>query len=145
VRQFGDEKDRIVPFVRRATDYGTQSSRRESLAIQVKVLGQDARIPGAPRSSHKTGDQVGKDSRQNQLSPSFPSAELEDAADFLQVSRQGDRAGDDVEQDVPLPRASPTLSRAYYHQRTWAQDFPQTLVSVAAEPKLNGDLFDLNA
>ena len=60
-----DQKDRIVPLVRPATNHGAQSGRRESLAIHVEVFGQDAGIPGASRSRHETGNQVGKNPRQN--------------------------------------------------------------------------------
>ena len=54
----------------------------------MKVLGHDARIPGATRGSHKAGDQVRENAGRNNFA-SVPPAELKYVADFLQVGRNG--------------------------------------------------------
>ena len=91
-----------VAAVRGLADHRAQSHGREGLAAKVEVLGDDAGVPGASGGRYETGDQVGKDSRQEQLSPALHPLQAIDVADFFQVGGNGAGPGDDVEQDVPL-------------------------------------------
>src|SRR6267143_116465 len=68
----------------------------------MKILRNDACVPRATRGGYHAGDEIRKNSRQDEVAPAIPGAEAVDLRGFLEVSGNGHGAGDDVEEDVPL-------------------------------------------
>ena len=62
----------------------------------------DAGVPGAAARRDRAGHIIGEDSRKDDLPPPSPAANPEARRCFLEIVRKGARAGDDVEEDVPL-------------------------------------------
>src|SRR5215469_17055361 len=98
----GSEKEIEVAAVAGLADGCSQPDRRVDPTLEMEVFGNDAGVPSATGSGNQSGDQVRKDSREDQLSPAGQTVESKDGAAFLQVRRDGDCAGDNVKQDVPL-------------------------------------------
>ena len=76
------------------------------------VLGKHRGIPRTARGRHHAGDEIGKDAGKNQRGPALPAREVVERSSLAQVRGDGHRAGDHVEEDVPL--------RAEQHQRDGA-------------------------
>src|SRR6516165_4162373 len=72
------------------------------MALKTEVFRDDAGVPGPAGCCDKTRNKEWKDSRQQQPAPPLHSAQAKYVADFFEVSRQGHRPGNDIEQDVPL-------------------------------------------
>src|SRR6267143_3614275 len=68
----------------------------------MKILRNDACVPRAARGGYHAGDEIRKNSRQDEVAPAIPGAEAIDLRGFLEVGGNGHGAGDDVEEDVPL-------------------------------------------
>src|SRR5467141_2457553 len=68
----------------------------------MKILRNDACVPRAIRGGYHAGDEIRKNSRQDEVAPAIPGAEAVDLRGFLEVGGNGHGAGDDVEEDVPL-------------------------------------------
>ena len=83
-------------------DRGFEADGCVDVALEVEVLGYDARIPCAARCRHQARHQVGEDAWHDQLFPALDPFEPENRAALLQVRRDRDSASDDVKQDVPL-------------------------------------------
>ena len=98
----GSEEQIEVAAVGGLTDGGAEASGGVDVALEVEVLGYDARIPCAAGCRHQASHQVGKDAWQDQLFPALDPFEPENRAALLQVRRDRDCACDDVKQDVPL-------------------------------------------
>ena len=54
-----------------------KSDRRVGVVLQAEILGDDAGVPCAARRRDQSGDQVGKDPRQDQRPPALPALKLE--------------------------------------------------------------------
>src|SRR5882762_7673614 len=68
----------------------------------MKILRNDACVPRAVRGGYHAGDDIRKNSQQDEVAPAIPGAEAIDLRGFLEVRGNGHCAGDDVEEDVPL-------------------------------------------
>ena len=68
-------------------DLRAQSLGLQRSIFQVKVLRDDAGVPGAAGGGDQAGHQVRKNSRQNHNLPPLPSGESEEPGDLLQVGR----------------------------------------------------------
>src|SRR6266404_6349148 len=68
----------------------------------MKILRNDACVPRAARGGYHAGDEIRKNSRQDEVAPAIPGAEAVDLRGFLEVRGNSHGAGDDVEEDVPL-------------------------------------------
>src|SRR5258707_15752789 len=68
----------------------------------MKILRNDACVPRATRGGYHAGDEIRKNSRQDEVAPAIPGAEAVDLRGFLEVRGKGHGPGDDVEEDVPL-------------------------------------------
>src|SRR5271165_3869456 len=83
-------------------DGSAQTNCSVRLVLQPKVLGDDASVPRAPGSGDQTGDEIRKDSGQNESAPALAAFELEQVRRFSQIGRNRHGARDYVEQNVPL-------------------------------------------
>ena len=68
----------------------------------MKIFRDDAGVPGAARCGHQAGDEIRKNSRQEEITPAIPRAEAVDLRGLLEVRGNGHGPGDDVEEDIPL-------------------------------------------
>lgn len=73
----GGKKKLEVAGVGSLADGGSQSNGCVNVSLQLGVFRYDARIPGTARGCHETGDEIRKDSRQDQLLPACDSGEPE--------------------------------------------------------------------
>ena len=80
----------------------------QHLAFEGHVLGDDAGVPRAARRRHPAGDQVRETRPADRATEALPAVQAVAARRLAQIGGDGHRAGDDVEQDVPL--------RAQQHQ-----------------------------
>jgi hypothetical protein len=60
------------------------------LAMKPEVLCDEAGIPYSARCGHEPSDQIGKDSRQNQLAPTLDCTEAKHVANLLEIGRMAD-------------------------------------------------------
>ena len=68
----------------------------------MEIFRDDAGVPRAARGRNHSGDEIGKNSGEDQVAPAIETAESKDVGDFFQIRGNGHSAGDDVEQNVPL-------------------------------------------
>ena len=59
----GPEQHREISCIRRAADDGAETGDCECLSSEMKVFGNDARVPGTTRSCHEARNQIRKNSR----------------------------------------------------------------------------------
>src|SRR5712664_1746097 len=85
-----------------AADGAAEAGGRNDSALEMKIFRDDAGVPGAARSGHHSGDEIGKNAGQDEVTPAVPGAEAVNLRGFLEVRGDGHGAGDDVEEDVPL-------------------------------------------
>src|SRR6267143_693798 len=85
-----------------AADGAAEAGGRNDAALEMKIFRDDAGVPGAARCGHQAGDEIRKNSRQDEITPAIPRTEAVDLRGFLEVRGNGHGAGDDVEEDVPL-------------------------------------------
>ena len=68
----------------------------------MKVLGDDGGVPRAAGGCDHASDEVREDSREDEPGPTLPASEFVNGCSLLEVGRDGDSAGNDVKEDVPL-------------------------------------------
>ena len=90
-------------------DVGAEPVRVQLGVAPARRLRDDRGVPGPARGGDGARHVVGEHARQDDPAPPQPAAHPEVARRLLQVAGERRRAGDDVEQDVPL--------RAEDHQR----------------------------
>src|SRR5216684_4477267 len=85
-----------------AADGAAKTRRRNNPSLEMKIFRDDAGVPRSARCRHQARYEIRKYSRQDQVTPAIPGAEAVDLRRFLEVGRNGQRTGDDVEENVPL-------------------------------------------
>src|SRR5438552_7834062 len=71
----------------RLTDRRAQSGRRERLAAILHVFGDDAGVPRSAHRGYPTGQEAGKDGRQDEFLPAMPPGESRQPRYFPQLTR----------------------------------------------------------
>src|SRR5437879_11646505 len=77
------EQDVEAAGVAGAADGAAEAGGRNDSALEMKIFRDDAGVPGAARCGHQAGDQVRKNSRQDEITPAIPRTEAVDLRDFL--------------------------------------------------------------
>src|SRR5208283_2480350 len=85
-----------------AADGAAQPGGFHDFPLKMKIFRDDTGIPRAARRGDHSGDEVGKNSREDEVTPAIETAKSENVGDFFQIRGNGHSAGDDVEEDVPL-------------------------------------------
>src|SRR5581483_1448410 len=91
-----------VPRICRTADSSAKSHGRVNVSFEMEIFRNDAGIPSSARCCNQSSSQVRKDAGKDKPSPSCHRAKFEYCGDFLQVTGDGNRARDHIEENVPL-------------------------------------------
>src|SRR5437762_5881144 len=85
-----------------AADLRAKAVRGEDLSLEVHVLGNDTRVPRPARRRHPAGHEIREDGRKIERQKAEAKAHAIAARGLAEIAGDRHRAGDDVEEDVPL-------------------------------------------
>ena len=91
-----------VALLRRLRDIGADAMRGDRLVLPLDIFGDDRGVPGAARSGDGAGEIIGQDAGQDDALPPVPAVDAKIRGRFAQIVGEGGRAGDHVEDDIPL-------------------------------------------
>src|SRR6185437_16657395 len=92
----------LIAFLGHLRNVGTQAIGNEFVVAPRGDLRDDAGVPCSARRRNGARHPERKYRRNDQRFPEAPAVQAEHRGGFAQVGRDRHRAGDDVEQDVPL-------------------------------------------
>jgi len=94
-------------------DGGAEAGGGVDVAFEVEIFGDDTGVPRTAGSRDHAGDEVGKDSRQDQFFPALDSPQAKNGAAFLEIGGERHGPGDHVEQHIPLRAQQQHHNRGY--------------------------------
>src|ERR1700677_16267 len=98
----GGDEHFVVAGIGGLADGCTQAGRGVGAALEVKIFGDNAGVPGSAGCGYQASEQVGKDSGEDEFFPALETTDVKNGAAFLQVGRDSNGAGDHIEQHIPL-------------------------------------------